>query len=255
MVKVNATHNMVLAKAGCRHQVEWNTKLCPPSPILPRCMPFAGYMPIKSSSGFQIIKKEIEFTLREFGFKFYGSSSLFRLTQSDLLQFLYFQKGVSSLNEKCTINVVQQGLFVPGCSFDVLQPGGRIGAFTQEARDKWWHCNTSEAAFIALPDIKAMILNGVIPFFDLGVEETKLLDIIDNDQYNFIWGNDPTFVDKGYFYLKCGQYDKAMNTFKLKPSRVNKFKTIKTYVENKDFDQIQHLLKENVHHAKSRLKF
>jgi hypothetical protein len=45
-----------------------------------------------------------------------------------------------------------------------------------------------------------------------------------------------------------------MKAFQVKPSRVNKFKTIKKYVEDAEFEKIKNLLHENVQFAKSRLK-
>ena len=243
---------MVLAKAGDRHQ--WNRILR--YARLRQYFHVVCHLPFyanKSISGFQIIKKEIGIALAEFGFQFHGNSCLFRFTHTDLLQFLHFQKGVRSLNEKCTINVVQQGLFVPGCSFSVLEPGGRIGNFTEENRDKWWYCNSPEAAFSSLPEIKTILFNGVLPFFQLASVESKFPELIECDRHQFIWKNS-TFLHEGYFYLKCKQYDKAMNAFQVKPSRVNKFKTIKKYVENGEFERIDKQLQENVHYARSLLK-
>jgi hypothetical protein len=136
-------------------------------------------MPNKTISGFQIIKKELGLALTEMGFQFHGSSFIFRFTHADLLQFLHFQKGVGSLKEKFTINVVQQGLFVPGCSFSILEPGGRIGNFTEENRDKWWYCNSPEAAFASLPEIKTILFNDVLPFFELASAESKFPAVIE----------------------------------------------------------------------------
>jgi hypothetical protein len=211
-------------------------------------------MEFNSSTGYQIIKTEIKNLLTDFDFMAYKSSTLYKVTEEGILQFISFQKGVQSLNQQMTINVVLQGLFCPTCSFDLLQPGGRIGSFSNSKSDKWWFCNTEDNTKQSVTEIKECILKYLLPFFDRTVTVESLCDLIDNKEFSFIWTNPYTFIDKGFFYLKGNQFDKALVTFQSnQPSKVAKFKTIKRLVEEHDYDAIKRILLDNTNHSKAKL--
>ncbi len=74
---------------------------------------------------------------------------------------------------------------------------------------------------------------------------------MDNEEFNFIWSNPYTFIDKGFFYLKGKHFDKALATFQSnQPSKVGKFKTIKRLIEERNYDAIEGILSDNVKHSK-----
>ncbi|MFT3680163.1 MAG: DUF4304 domain-containing protein [Ferruginibacter sp.] len=210
-------------------------------------------MEFNSSTGYQIIKKEIKNLLVDFDFIAYKSSILYRVTEEDILQFISFQKGVQSLSQQMTINVVLQGLFCPTCSFDLIQPGGRIGSFFNSKSDKWWACNNKENTEQSVTEIKECILKYLLPFFDKTATVQNLCDLIDSKELNFIWTNPYTFIDKGFFYLKGNHFDKALATFQSnQPSKVAKFKTIKRLIEEHDYAAIEGILLDNTNHSKAK---
>ena len=210
-------------------------------------------MEFNSSIGYQSVKTQIRSLLVDFNFMPYKSSTLYRVTEEGILQFISFQKGVRSLNQQMTINVVLQGLFCPTCSFDLLQPGGRIGNFLNGQSDKWWACDTVKSTAESMIEIKECILKHLLPFFDRTATMEGLCDLIDSKDFNFIWSNPYTFIDKGFFYLKGKHLDKALKTFQSnQPGKVTKFKTIKRLIEENNYDAIEELLSDNISHSKAK---
>jgi hypothetical protein len=160
--------------------------------------------------GYKYIQNEVKVFLSGFGFKQFKTSNFYRTTDNDLLQFLSFQKGVSSLGNQMTINIVQKGLFAPGCSFDTLQPGNRIGQFDNIEKDKWWYCDDNSKVQNSVAEIKEILLGGVLPFFDFSKEDQNIPELLTVDKYAFLWWIPSTFVDKGNFFLKAGLYKEAI---------------------------------------------
>ena len=160
--------------------------------------------------GYKYIQNEVKVFLSSFGFKPYKTSIFYRTTENDLLQFLSFQKGVSSLSNQMTVNIVQKGLFVPGCSFDTLQPGNRIGQFINAEKDKWWVCNNDDKAKKGFAEIKEILSKNILPFFDFSKDTQNIPELITSDKYDFVWWIPNTSVDKGYFFLKAGLYNEAI---------------------------------------------
>jgi hypothetical protein len=211
-------------------------------------------MEFNSSKGYQTIKTELKTLLADFGFRPYNASILFRVTNESILQFISFQKGVQSLNQQMTINVVLQGLFSPTCSFSILQPGGRIGSFLKPKTDKWWFCDTEKATSMSVFEIKEGILQYLIPFFDRTTTVQETCDLIESKELEFIWANYYTFIDKGFFYLKAKKYDKAIQIFQSNQhSKVPKFKTIKNLIDENNYDGIDKILIANLLDSKTKL--
>ena len=206
-------------------------------------------------TGYKYIQNEVKAFLGSFGFNSYKTSILYRTTDNGLLQFLSFQKGVSSLSNQMTINIVQKGLFVPGCSFDTLQPGNRIGQFVNAEKDKWWYCDNNSKVQESVADIKKTLSNGVLPFFDFSKESQNIPELITSDKYAFIWWIPSTFVDKGYFYLKAGLYKEAIQWWeKHQLSKVPKFKTTKNLISQEQYSEVDKILEENIRMASAKLK-
>lgn len=205
-------------------------------------------------SGYKSIQQEIGAFLGSYGFRPYKAATLYRTTGNDLLQFLSFQKGTGSLSNQMTINIVQQGLFVPGSSFGVLQPGCRIGQFVGAAQDKWWYCGEDNSIEQTVEEIRDILLSGVLPFFDFSAESQNIPWLATAGQYAFLWWAPTTFIDKGYFYLKAELYDEAIQCWeKHQPGKVPKFKNFKSLVQQGNQQAINDLLEENVRHTRTKL--
>lgn len=206
-------------------------------------------------TGYKHIQNEVKAFLSSFGFKSHKTSILYRTSDNGLLQFLSFQKGVSSLSNQMTINIVQKGLFVPGCSFDTLQPGGRIGKFAGTERDKWWFCNDANKVQEGVAEIKEILLDSILPFYDFSNESHNISELIAADKYAFIWSMPSTFVDKGYFFLKAGLYKAAIQWWENhQPSKVPKFKTMKNLIIQGQYSEVNKILEENSSMARAKLK-
>jgi hypothetical protein len=212
-------------------------------------------MELSLFKGYKVIQNEVQEFLKDFGFKTYKNSILYRTTDNDLLQFIDFQKGVSSLSNQMTINIVMQGLFVPGSSFDTLQPGNRIGIFTDEVKDKWWNCDNNEKAKEAADEIKTIFKQAVIPFFNAFENAGDIATLMKSTKYNFIWWIPTTFVDKGFFLLKARLYEEAVIWWeKHQLSKVPKFKTIKKLVQLQQYKEVDKVLEENCKLTRAKLK-
>ena len=81
-----------------------------------------------------------------------------------------------------------------------------------------------------------------------------LCNVIESKEFNFIWSNPHTFIDKGFFYLKGKHFDRSTrcNFQSNQPSKVAKFKTIKRLIEEHDYDEIERILSENITHSKAK---
>jgi len=206
-------------------------------------------------TAYKYIQNEVKTFLSTFGFKSYKPATLYRTTNNDLLQFVSFQKGVSSLSNQMTINIVQKGLFAPSCSFDTLQPGSRIGEFINAEKDKWWYCDDSSKMQESVAEVKKILLEGVLPFFDFSKETQNIPELLTADKYAFLWWIPSTFVDKGYFFLKAGQYTEAIQLWENhQPSKVPKFKTLRNLVSQGQYAEVDKILAENGRMAKAKLK-
>ncbi|ANE51688.1 DUF4304 domain-containing protein [Flavisolibacter tropicus] len=206
-------------------------------------------------TGYKYIQNEVKAFLGSFGFKSYKTFILYRTTDNDLLQFLSFQKGASSLSNQMTINIVQKGLFAPGCSFDTLQPGNRIGQFAKTEKDKWWYCDDANKVQEGVAEIKYILYNSVLPFFEFSKESHNISELVTADKYAFIWYIPSTFVDKGYFFLKAGLYKEAIQWWENhQPSKVPKFKTIKNLISQEQYSEVNKILEENIRMARARLE-
>ncbi len=205
--------------------------------------------------GYNYIKNEVKTFLSSFGFKPYKTATLYRTTENDLLQFLSFQKGISYLSNQMTINVVQQGLFAPGCSFGILQPGNRIGQFANAKKDKWWFCNDVDKVKEGIAEIKEILLKDVLPFYNFSDVRQNIPELLISEKYKFVWWMPTTFVDKGYFLLKAGLYNEAIEVWeKHEPSKVPKFKSIKKLTQEDRYLEIDKILKENGRMTREKLK-
>lgn len=206
------------------------------------------------SAGYKTIQKELKEFLKEFGFKVYKSSTLYRITENGFLQFLDFQKGYSYLNGQMTMNVVVQGLFVPGCGFDILQPGGRIGYFIDGTTDKWWNYDNEVNVNQSTKEMKLILQEVVLPFFKSFEDIDNIPKVIEYPNLAFVWRAPITFIDKGYFLLKARCYDQAIKCWEqYQTSKVPKFKTVKKLVELKLYNDINDILEENCRMAKTKL--
>lgn len=211
-------------------------------------------MEYTSSIGYKKIQSEISTFLDQFDFIRHKTSTLFRVKNEELLQFINFQKGVQSLASKVTINIVLQGLFSPTCSFQLLQPGGRIGFFSETMVDKWWLCDNPDNTENSIEQIKNILEKSIIPFFEKTSSAAAVCQMIDKDELNFLWSNPYTFIDKGFFYLKGGVYEKALKIFEShQPSKVPKFKTIKNLISLEKYEEVQIILNDNVKSSKDKL--
>lgn len=207
-----------------------------------------------SSKGYKIIKKETKSFLKTYGFKPYKTSCIYRVTDDDILQFINFQKGVSYLEEKMTYNFSFQGLFKPRCSINILQPGGRIGYLLDDEKDYWWKCDTLESVEKSIFEINRAFEKKMLPFFEESSSSEKIVALCENKKFEFVWSNNLTFIDKGYFYLKAEEYDKALEIFESKqPSKVNKYKTIKNLILTENYSEIQALLNKQIENTKDKL--
>lgn len=207
-----------------------------------------------SSTGYNSTKKEIGTLLRGHGFTRYKTSFYYRVTAGEMLQFINFQKGDQSLNDQMTINIVIQPLFCPGCSFNILQPGGRIGNLLDSAKDVWWKCDTEQSTITSIESIGKAINEKLIPFFNSLATAEQLWASFNDPDSRFLWRSATTFIDQGYICLKAKQYHQALSIFQAnKPSKVAKFKTIKRLIEEEAFTEIEEILLNNVHYQKEKL--
>lgn len=206
-------------------------------------------------TGYKFIQKEVGAFLGGFGFKVHKASIFYRMTDNDLLQFLSFQKGVSSLTNQMTINIVQKGLFVPGCSFGTLQPGNRIGQFMNASKYDWWQCDNVNKAKEGAGEIKELISKGVLPFFEFSKDSKNIPELVTAGKYSLLWWIPTTFVDKGYFFLKAGLYNEAIRLWENhQPSKVPKFKTIRNLISQKQFTVVDKILVDNSNTARAKLR-
>lgn len=154
-----------------------------------------------------------------------------------------------------TVNIVIQGVFAPGCSFNILQPGGKIGSVLNPPKDVWWHCDSESSAASSVDAIRQVVVEKLIPFFDSRSTAGKLCIDFDGSNPSFLWTPKSTFVDQGYICLKAGRYDKAIAIFQAnQTSKVPKFKTIKKLIEESRFTDVKDILFENCQYHKERLK-
>lgn len=211
-------------------------------------------MEFNSSKGYRTIQAKTKDWLHSFDFKSHGANTIYRL-KNESLQFLNFQKGGGHLSEKMTINVVVKGLFVPGCGFETLQPGGRIGNFIPGLKDKWWCCDKPNTTSDSIDEIIKILESRVIPFYENFDSTNSISNLIAQEEFSFLWENPFTFVDKGFFYLYLKKYEDGLNTFESgQPSKVPKFKTIKNLFDQKQFEAIDKILVENILFNRQRLK-
>jgi hypothetical protein len=183
------------------------------------------------------------------------TATYYRITTGDILQFLTFQKGLQSLQEQMTLNVVAQGLFSPTCSFEVLQPGGRIGEFLPEAKDKWWHCDTEKATHESIEAITTAFSTVVLPSLNQLSTAEQLIANFQDETRHFLWRGQNSFIDQGYICLKARQYREALDIFRAnRPGKVAKYKTIQHLVEQTKVEQIDQILSDNVRHQKLKWK-
>ncbi|MDB5150570.1 MAG: hypothetical protein JWQ57_4590 [Mucilaginibacter sp.] len=208
-----------------------------------------------SSIGYKIIKKEIGELMLVKGFASHKTVTYYRVTAGHILQYINFQKGERSLNEQMTINLVVQPLFSPGCSFQILCPGGRVANLTSTNTSFGWYCNTEEATLQNIQHITTDINNYVIPFFNNLSTAEQLCYSFDDPALQFIWSIPANFVSRGYSCLKAGQYKQALSIFEAnRPGEVPKYKTIKRLIEELQFEEINAILNENIRFHKEKLK-
>jgi hypothetical protein len=208
-----------------------------------------------ASSGYHRIKAEIGSFLQESGFHTYKTATYYRTTTGDVLQFLTFQKGLQSLQDQMTLNVVVQGLFSPTCSFDVLQPGGRMGEFLPESKDKWWPCDTEKATHESIEAITTAFSTFVLPSLNRLSTAQQLIASFQDKTRQFLCRGQNTFIDQGYIYLKAKQYREGLDIFLAnRPGKVAKFKIIRNLIEQAKVEQIDEILLENVRHQKLKWK-
>jgi virulence-associated protein VapD len=198
-----------------------------------------------AATGYELIKKEIGHFLQQHGFMAYKSATFYR-----------FLKGVQSLQDQMTINVVIQGLFSPTCSFQVLQPGGRIGQFLSLQKDKWWHCNDKKTTLDGISEIKESLALTVLPSLQEKMfSAEQLIETFNTPAHYFLWQGQDTFIDQGYIYLKARRYNEALNIFRAgRTSKVTKYSTIQKCIEQGQFDKIDHLLQDNIHYQREKWK-
>ena len=207
------------------------------------------------SAGYHLIKAEIGSFLQQNGFHPYKTAIYYRITAGDVLQFISFQKGLQSLQDQMTLNVVVQGLFSPTCSFEVLQPGGRIGEFLPDSKDKWWHCDTEKASHENIKTLTTALSTVVLPSLNRLSTAQQLIASFQEETRQFLWRGQNSFIDQGYICLKARQYIEALDIFRAnRPGKVAKFKTIQGLVEQAKYEQIDEILRENVHHQKAKSK-
>ncbi|HZY35548.1 MAG TPA: DUF4304 domain-containing protein [Mucilaginibacter sp.] len=208
-----------------------------------------------SSEGYVQIKKELGKMLAGAGFRRYKTVTWYRVTHGDILQFINFQKGDQWLSDKMTINIAVQPLYSPGCSFGILAPGGRLGLLLTPAKDHWWLCNSETSTEASITELKNIIVNDLIPFFDNTANAEQLYHNFHDNSFRYFWANSYDFITKGYICLKTKQYKEAINIFEAnRPSQVAKFKTIKNFIEKEQFAEVDKILDNNVFHSKDKLK-
>jgi hypothetical protein len=208
-----------------------------------------------SSEGYAHIKKELGKMLAEIGFTRYKTVTWYRVTHDDILQFICFQKGERSISDRMTINIVVQPLYCPGCSFQILQPGGRIGQILTPAKDRWWLCDSEASTESSIAQLKNTIINDLIPFFNKTASTEQLHDTFPADSYRYFWINHYTFITKGYICLRAKYYAKAIAIFEAsRPSQVAKFKTIKNLIEKEQFAEVDKILNDNIIYNRGKLK-
>jgi hypothetical protein len=211
-------------------------------------------MEFNSSKGYRTIQTKTKDWLRVFDFKSHGTNTVYRL-KHEALQFLNFQKGVGHLSGQMTVNIVVKGIFTPGCGFETLQPGGRIGNFIPGLKDKWWPCDSPDMTADSVNDIIKILESSVIPFYEKFGSTESILSIATEQKFSFLWENPLTFIDKGFFYLYLKKYEEALSIFESRqPSRVPKFKTIKNLFDQKQFEAIDRILIENTLFNTRKLK-
>lgn len=192
--------------------------------------------------------------LKRQGFEQRGASTFYRVTLDELLQRVAFQAGVQSRKGKLTLNFTLQGLFCPGCSFDVLQPGGRIGSLSPNTSDLWWDYHTAEHSERSSREIIDFLDKYLLPFFDATRDIDGVCRTMHDQAYQFLWSGSFGFIEQGYFLLKAGRFREAVSIFEANaPSRVPKFKTIRNSVGTGDFQAVNLLLEANVLANKTKL--
>lgn len=201
-----------------------------------------------SSTGNSLIKQEIGHLLRQNGFQPFKAATYYKITSEDILQFLYFQKGVGSRQDQMTINAVIQSLFSPTCSLSVLQPGGSIGQFLTSQRNKMWYCNEENATTESINNIKEELRTALLPDLHQKLYSPELLiDTFHSPTHGFLWHGQNTFIDQGYICLKAKRHNQGLTIFKVnRPSKVNKFKTIQNWINQEQWNLIDDLLQENI---------
>lgn len=208
-----------------------------------------------STEGYTHIKKELGKAMAKFGFSKYKTATLYRITDGDVLQFINFQKGDQSLSHKMTINIVVQPLFSPGCSFQVLEPGLRIGQILPPYKDRWWLCESETSNESSLSELKNILVDNLMPFFDKTRDAKHLYETIHDDSFRYLWITQYSFIPKGYICLKEKRYQEALTIFEAnRPSQVSKFKTIKNHIQNRQFAEINKILTDNVNYSREKLK-
>jgi hypothetical protein len=192
--------------------------------------------------------------LKRKGFGRGGASTFYGVTPDELLQRVVFQPGVQSRKGKLTLNFTLQGLFCSGCSFDVLQPGGRIASLRPGAIDQWWDYDTTEHSKRSSGEIVDFLDEYVLPFFDATMDINGACLTMHDQAYQFLWSGSFCFVEHGYFLLRAGKFQEAVSIFEAHaPSKVPKFKTIRNCIVSGDFQTIDLILDANVSANKKKL--
>jgi len=150
-------------------------------------------------------------------------------------------------------NTSIRNAFSPSCSFNYLQPGGRIGQFLGSPKDLWWHCETEKITQESITELTSILSTILLPCLDQLYTAKLLIDTFEEDKFRFLWNRPTTFIDEGFLYLRSSRYAEGLAVFRAhRSSKVGKFKTIQRLVEQSQFLVIDGLLQENIQYQKKK---
>jgi len=161
-------------------------------------------------------RKYIELPLKELGFKKYKTSSLGRMTDDNVFQFIDFQKSAYG-GEQFTLNVTIRPMYCPHEDYLTLLPGNRLGSMaTNGEQDLWWNYSSEVEGNSSFTEIFDLLNKHAIPFFDSTMRSHDIIKTYEKNifgkkvQWGTIgWEN----YDIGHIYLKAGDNKKATIQF------------------------------------------
>jgi hypothetical protein len=159
-------------------------------------------------------KEYIEKPLKKLHFKRYKTSTIARLTDDNIFQFIEFQKSIYG-GQQFTMNIAMRPLYCLN-EYLTLSPGRRLGNLAY-GKDTWWNYSDEEKGEKSFLEIALLIDKFVIPFFEATVNASEIIKSYEKDLNNGIklgWGSIGWVdFDFGHIYLKAGDKINSINHF------------------------------------------